>query len=274
MGYKAVIDEVARIAGDLWTRGWVEANGGNVSIRLSDEQFEGLCDAAESGPWVKLSSEFAAIAGQCFLVTGAGKFLRNLALDPMANAAFIELNDDGTAYRVVYGFTKGGAPTSEWPAHLGTHNLMAGQADNPLRVVLHCHPVNLIALTYTHNYDSNQISKLLWQMQTESLVVFPKGVGLLEWIVPGSPKLGEETAKLLMERPLVAWRYHGVLATGADLDEAFGKLHVAEKAAEIYMKSKAAGGPCSVITDENLNSLRDFFKCDINQDILKADTGY
>jgi rhamnulose-1-phosphate aldolase len=274
MGYKKVIAEVARIAEDLWTRGWIEANGGNISIRLTNEQLEGLDEVAAPGPWIDLNSEFSTIAGECFLVTGTGKFLRNLALDTMANAAFIELSDNGTAYRVVYGFTKGGAPTSEWPAHLGTHNLMAAQADNPLRVVLHCHPVNLIALTYMHDYDSNQISKLLWQMQTESLVVFPKGLGLLEWIVPGSAKLGEETAKMLMERPLVAWKYHGILATGVDLDQAFGRLHVAEKAADIYMTTKAAGGPCSVISDENLLALAKFWDCDINHEIIKAKTGY
>lgn len=274
MSYKEVIDNVARIAGDLWTRGWVEANGGNISIRLTEEELKGLSEVASPGPWVELSNEFSAITGESFLVTGTGKFLRNLAFDTMANAAFIELNSEGNAYRVVYGFTQGGAPTSEWPSHLGTHNLAAVQSDHSPRAILHCHPVNLIALSCTHDYDSDQLSKLLWQIQTESLVVFPKGVEILEWMVPGSSELGQETSEMLMERPVVIWKYHGVLAAGKNLDEAFGRLHVAEKAAQIYMISKSAGGPCSVIANKDLLKLAAFFKCDINPDILKADTGY
>ncbi|MCK5643619.1 MAG: rhamnulose-1-phosphate aldolase, partial [Gammaproteobacteria bacterium] len=242
--------------------------------RLTMDQLAGLDEVAQPGEWVKLDSKFSDVAGESFLITGTGKFLRNLALNTMENAAFIELDKSGSAYRVIYGYTAGGAPTCELSSHLGTHNLMAGEADNPLRVVLHCHPVNLIALTFTHDFDSDQVSKLLWQMQTESLLVFPDGVGVLDWMPPSSEELGAETAKMLKKRPVVIWKYHGVLATGDDLDQAFGRLHVAEKAADIYMTSKAAGGPCSVITDENLLYLAKYWDCEINGDIIKAKTGY
>ncbi len=274
MSYKKLISEIARIADDLWTRGWIEANGGNISVRLTKEQITGLNEVATPGQWQQLTRQVPAVAGETFLITGTGKFLRNLPLNTMENAGFIELNEDGSEYRLIYGFTAGGRPTSELSAHLGTHNIMARQDKNPLRIIIHCHPVNLIALTYTHDFDSDQFSKLLWQMQTESLVIFPKGIGVLDWMTPGSDDLGDETAKMLKERPLVLWKYHGVLATGQDLDQAFGRIHVAEKAADIYLKTKAAGGPCSVISNEDLLRLAKFWNCDIDLKILSSNTGY
>lgn len=274
MSFKDIIREIARIADDLWTRGWIEANGGNISVRLTAEQTAGLDSIASPGQWQPLTRIVPDIGGDILLVTGTGKFLRNIALNTMDNVGFVEINEDGSAYRLLYGFLSGGRPTSELPTHLGTHNLLAGQDGNLQRVVLHCHPVNLIALSNTHDFNSDQFSKLLWQIQTESLVIFPKGIAVLDWMIPGSDELGDETSKRLIERPLAVWKHHGILATGENLDQAFGRIHVAEKAAEIYLKTKSAGGPSRVISNEDLVRLAKFWNCDFNPVILEANTGY
>ena len=33
---KAEIDKVAEVAGYLWTKGWAERNGGNITINISE----------------------------------------------------------------------------------------------------------------------------------------------------------------------------------------------------------------------------------------------
>ena len=49
-----------------------------------------------------------------------------------------------------------------------------------------------------------------------------------EWIAKAAKKM--ETARL------VVWAQHGIYGAGKDLDETFGLIETAEKAAEIYMK--------------------------------------
>ncbi len=58
---------------------------------------------------------------------------------------------------------------------------------------------------------------------------------------------------------LVVWAQHGIYGAGADLDETFGLIETAEKAAEIYMK--IAHLPLvTTISDDQLKTLAAAFK--------------
>ena len=49
---------------------------------------------------------------------------------------------------------------------------------------------------------------------------------------------------------MAMWQHHGVFARGRNLDAAFGLIHMADKAAGIYLKAMAAGGMrCAPSTD-------------------------
>ncbi len=39
---------------------------------------------------------------------------------------------------------------------------------------MHCHPANLLAMTYVHSLDEKAFTRTLWQMCTECIVVFPR----------------------------------------------------------------------------------------------------
>ncbi len=57
---------------------------------------------------------------------------------------------------------------------------------------------------------------------------------------------------------LVVWAMHGIYGAGKDMDETFGLIETAEKAAEIYMK--IAHLPLKqTITDEQLHLLEERF---------------
>ena len=58
---------------------------------------------------------------------------------------------------------------------------------------------------------------------------------------------------------LVVWAAHGIYGAGKDLDETFGLIETAEKAAEVYMKC-AAVPQVNTIKDSELKELADFFK--------------
>ena len=177
--------------------------------------------------------------------------------DPEKNLGIIRLNEDGTVAQLLWGYSDGGKFTSELPAHLMSH--VARLAVNPNnRVVMHCHPGNLLAMTYVHDLDERAFTRTLWQMCTECIVVFPDGVGVLPWMLCGTNEIGMATAEKMQDSRLVVWAQHGIYGAGADLDETFGLIETAEKGAEIYMK--IAHLPWKqTITDEQFHQLEAHF---------------
>ncbi len=84
---------------------------------------------------------------------------------------------------------------------------------------MHCHATNLIALTYVLENHSDLFTRKLWEGSTECLVVFPDGVGILPWMVPGTDEIGQATAETMQKHSLVLWPFHGVFGSGPTLDE-------------------------------------------------------
>ena len=265
-----LIDEIKKTSSDMARRGWAESNGGNISLRLNKDQFalfDGYSPKSESFP---LPVSMSDIAGERFLVTGTGRFLRNIELFPEKNTGVIELDSQGASYRLLWGYEPQGAPTSELPAHLLSHCSIKKKTNNQAFAFIHTHPTNLIALTYAvGNLDTKSLSKLLWQSHAECIVVFPAGVEFLPWIMAGSMDLGRATAEAISRRNLVIWQYHGICGCGRNLDEAFGRIDVAEKAAEICLKVMAAGGAKQTLTDDQLRAIAANFRCEVDQRLFE-----
>ena len=79
--------------------------------------------------------ERTLLAGEFFLVTGSGKYFRNIAVDPEACLAIIELDDKGVNYRIRWGLVEGGRPTSELPTHLMNHEVKKKLTNGRHRVI-------------------------------------------------------------------------------------------------------------------------------------------
>lgn len=240
---------------DMWLKGWDERNGGNVSLRLLDADLDRYFRDARPGRRSPLSEPIPELAGQAFLVTGTGKYFRNVQLDPEANLGVIRVEPGGEAIEALWGFADGGGPTSELPAHLKSHRSRQALPGGQTRVIMHCHATNLIALSYVLEFSTANVTRALWEGSTECLVVFPEGVGAMPWLVPGTDAIGDETARLMARHPLALWPHHGVFGAGATLDEAFGLIDTAEKSAEILVKVLSMGGPRRTISRRNLADL-------------------
>lgn len=249
--------EMIRTATNMYAHGWDERNGGNISL---------LLDEAEVNDYVNLNAvictiptgfEAPALDGRYFLVTGTGKYFKNVQYAPDVNLGLVRLTDKGAVAELLWGFTDGGKFTSEFPAHMMSHAArLAVDPDN--RVVMHCHPANLLAMTYVHDLDERAFTRTLWQMCTECIIVFPDGVNVLPWMLCGTNEIGEATAEKMGTARLVVWAQHGIYGAGKDLDETFGLIETAEKAAEIYMK--IAHLPIKqTLTDEQLRQLAEHF---------------
>ena len=90
----------------------------------------------------------------------------------------MKLADGGKNAQLLWGFSDGGSFTSEFPSHMMSHATRLA-VDHKNRVVMHCHPANLLAMTYVHTLDEREFTRTLWQMGTECIVVFPNGVRVL-----------------------------------------------------------------------------------------------
>ena len=167
----------------------------------------------------------------------------------------MKVDSDGAGYHILWGLTHEAVPTSELPAHFLSHCERIKLTGGKDRVIMHCHATNLIALTYVLENDSALITRKLWEGSTECLVVFPDGVGILPWMVPGTDEIGQATAVSMQQHSLVLWPFHGVFGSGPTLDETFGLIDTAEKSAEVLVKVYSMGGMKQTITQQELIAL-------------------
>ena len=245
--------EMVRTTTNMYAHGWDERNGGNISLLLDEAEVAEYVDVNAVIRDIPTGFDAPSLDGKYFLVTGTGKYFKNVQYDPAKNLGLVRLAGGGKTARLLWGFTDGGKFTSEFPAHMMSHAVrLAVNPDN--RVVMHCHPANLLAMTYVHDLDTKAFTRTLWQMCTECVMVFPDGVNVLPWMLCGTNEIGEATAEQMKTARLVVWAQHGIYGAGADLDETFGLIETAEKAAEIYMK--IAHLPLvNTITDDQLRQI-------------------
>ena len=257
--------EMIRTCTNMYAHGWDERNGGNISLRLNEDEVDDYIDVSKVIRRIPTGFKAPSLVGEYFLVTGTGKYFKNVQYDPENNLGIIRIATDGETAELIWGYADGGKFTSELPAHLMSHAQRL-KADPDHHVVMHCHPTNLLAMTYVHDLDEIKFTRTLWQMCTECIVVFPDGVNVLPWMLCGTNEIGEATAEKMKTARLVVWSQHGIYGAGKDLDETFGLIETAEKAAEIYMK--IAHLPIiNTITDDQMHQLEARFG-------VKARDGY
>lgn len=226
-----------RVCDDGFQQNWHERNGGNLSYRLKKEEVEAVKDALSyEGDWQPVGTSVPKLGGEYFMVSGSGKFMRNMILDPEANSCIIEVDEAGENYRICWGLRDGGRPTSELPTHLMNHEVKALATDGRYRVIYHAHPANIIALTFVLPLTDEAFTRELWEMATECPVVFPSGVGVVGWMVPGGRDIAVATSKLMKDYDAAVWAHHGLFCAGEDFDLTFGLMHTIEKSAEILVK--------------------------------------
>ena len=249
--------EMIRTTTNMYAHGWDERNGGNISLLLDEADVAEYLDLNNILRTIPTGFEAPALEGKYFLVTGTGKYFKNVQYAPGVNLGLVRLTDKGMKAELLWGYEDGGKFTSEFPAHMMSH-VARLRVDPQNRVVMHCHPANLLAMTYVHTLDERAFTRTLWQMCTECIVVFPDGVNVLPWMLCGTNEIGAATAEKMETARLVIWAQHGIYGAGKDLDETFGLIETAEKAAEIYMKI-AHLPRVNTITDEQMHLLEQRF---------------
>ena len=270
-----IVTELMRLTRDMYHAGWHERNAGNISVIIPEADIAGFSDvigADAKGAGGKplrtlpLTVNAKSLAGKLFLVTGTGKFFKNVEADPELNLGLVRIAPDGKSAQVLWGFSDGGKFTSEFSTHLLCHEARLKVNPNH-RVVMHGHPTNLVAMSYVHPLAEREFTRTLWQMCIEAILVFPEGFGTLPWMLCGTDEIGVATAKKMEEFRIALWAMHGVFGSGSTPDEAFGLIETAEKSAEIYMKT-AGMKKLATTSDEQILALADFWKAPCRREWL------
>jgi rhamnulose-1-phosphate aldolase len=256
---RETIDDISRVAGYLWERGWAERNAGNISADVTvyvEQDPIGL----DKYPKRTLKIPYQELAGRCLLVKATGSRFRDLERDPEESILVVRIADDLEGYHILNGgdvSEKG--PTSEFPSHLKIHDFMRRRL-MPQRVVLHTHPSHVIALTHIEGFDSEAaLNRILWAMHPEVKISLPEGVGFAPYCLPGSEDLADASLAAFQEHRIIVWEMHGCTAVGRDASEAFDLIDTVNKAAEIFFICRNAGYEPKGLSEEQIRELVEFF---------------
>ena len=262
------IKEIGRIATYMYNDGWDERNAGNISYLLYDEEVLPYLKKAKVKKDIPIGMPIKELAGKYFLITGTGKYFRNVEINPEDTLGIIRISEDGCNAQLLWGYKNGGRPTCELAPHLISHAVRLKQ-DKSHRTVIHTHPTYIIVMDATNDFDETELTRKLWQTHTEAIAVFPDGVGKVPCMVNGTTDIGKATAEKLEEYRLVVWSNHGVYGTGSGMDETYGLIEVMEKSAKIFTL-KQGSAINHVIPDEILAGLAKQFNVQPKKGVLKV----
>ena len=211
--------EMVEISAELGITGWFEGSAGNLSILLSGHEVRDYLSGASLGQRVVLEPAVPGLDGRYLLITASGARIKRVAKVPEETLGLLEIVDNGTAWRLVWGFSTDASPSSELMTHLVAHEARLAETGNSF-ALLHCHPPYSIAMSFTSYANGRDFSRMIWGYHAEGVAVFPEGIGVVPLTLPGGDVLAKRTAELIKKHRLIVWAKHGVISCGSSLDEA------------------------------------------------------
>lgn len=160
------VREMCKTASNMYRLGWDERNGGNISYLLKNDEVAEYLDLKKVIRTIPLMGvnevdfDASPLEGKIFIVTGTGKYFKNVEDDPETNLGIVRIGKGGKEVELLWGFKDGGRPTSEFPAHMMSH-MARLSVDPENRVVMHSHPTNTLAMNYVHELDEKKFTHTL-----------------------------------------------------------------------------------------------------------------
>ena len=257
-----LIEQLAPVIRQCWEMGWHESNAGNVSWRVPPLEAQAMLPGIEAhaGDVVALPQPHASLDGDYFVLSGSGEYFRKAMERPNEVFGIVRIVDGGTGYQQLWGFEGGAQPTSEFATHLIAHAIRKRVSDGRERIVFHCHPPELITLSFLLPFDSAELSLTLWQKMPECIVFFPDGVRVVPPLLPGTTTIADASAVELEHGRIVSWSHHGLFVSEASPDSVFALVESIEKACGIHRRILSAGGPQHAIGLDLLRELTDMWR--------------
>jgi len=198
------------------------------------------------------------LAGRRIIVTGSGRRLRDIAIDPAANLGVVLIHpggETGTLHTSPRCLFEG--LTSEWNSHLAVHDDTIARGDTNFHAVMHAQPPHLVYLSHVPEYrDEAYFNRRLLRWEPETIVNLPQGVGVLPFMVPGSAQLMEANIAGLRTHRVVLWGKHGVMArSDISVTRAADRIEYAETAARYEYMDLIAGGRAEGLSGDEMRAV-------------------
>lgn len=261
-----ILKDYVGIISKMYDLGWDERNAGNVSYIIDEKELINYVDINNVKRTFPISIDASYLNGKYLLITGSGKYFRNVKSNPEDACALVRINNGGKEAQLIWGLINGGVLTSEVNAHISSH-ISRSKVDEKHRVIIHTHATYINIMSSIYPLDEKKLSLQLWKMNTENIIIFPEGVGIIPWEIPGNSLIGNNTAEKFKNFKIVLWPLHGVVASGSTLDDTFGLIETVEKAAHMYLWINN-NPSVKLIENEDLIKLAKAFSVKPNPDFI------
>lgn len=240
-----------------------EAGAGNISVYIGWdlELRRRFPDETE----IELPLPAPALAGKSLLVTGSGRRLRQIHHDPLANVGAVRVDDGGRTATLYTSprrlFEK---LTSEFNSHLAVHQDQVARRGLEFQAVVHAQPPHLTYLSHIPAYrDTAALNARILRWEPETVVSLSQGVGVLEFLIPGSEQMMAANVAGLRDFEVVLWSKHGVMSrSDLSVTRAVDRIEYAETGARYEYMDIVAGGRAEGLTRAEIKSVADEFGID------------
>ena len=90
------VKEMQATTANMYRLGWDERNGGNISYMLDEKEVAEYLDLGNVIRTIPTGFDATELIGKIFIVTGTGKYFKNVMDDPENNLGIIRIAADGT----------------------------------------------------------------------------------------------------------------------------------------------------------------------------------
>jgi rhamnulose-1-phosphate aldolase len=247
-----IVEQLADIGQRLAEIQAIEGAAGNISVFTHELAPLAPCFVKQS--LFQLPVPAAALKGGWLVVSGSGRRLRDIGRHPTTTLCVLHLDQNGT-HATLYAASDL-YPSSELNSHLAIHSTYC-QTHNPSQhVVLHAQPPYLTYLSHIMPAgDTTTFNRRLLRWQPETILVFPEGIGLLPFQVPGSPEQATLTASATQLHRAVVWQQHGIIVRADSVAQACDLIQYAEAAARYEYLNLQAGEPAAGLSEDQLRHI-------------------
>jgi rhamnulose-1-phosphate aldolase len=218
---------------------------------------------------IDLPEPAPGLAGMAFLVTGSGRRLREIKDDPPANLGCLIVDPDGctaqlhTSHRRLFERL-----TSEFNSHLAVHLDQVKRTGTNFHAVIHAQPLHLTYLSHVPRYrDEQYLNTHLLRWQPELIVNLPEGMGLVPFMLPGSPELMAATVESLRTHRVVVWAKHGVMSrSDQSVKRAGDRIEYAETGAHYEYLNLMNGEQADALAPDEMRQICEAF--DVRQSLF------
>ena len=98
------IKEMCEATANMYRLGWDERNGGNISYMLDEKEVGKYLNLNKVIRIIPTGFDASELIGKIFVVTGTGKYFKNVEKDPETNLGIVRIAKDGTSAGRLWGY--------------------------------------------------------------------------------------------------------------------------------------------------------------------------